>query len=521
MNLATIFRIALLAFVISVYGSSLLGQFLLWDDTQHILLNPHLRHADFRYFWSNTYYGLFAPMIYSVWSVLFQISEDPLIFHALNLILHSTNTLMVFELLRGSIKLEPLQAFLGAMVFALHPLQVEPVAWISGGRDLLSAFFGLAAALVLVRGAAGRTLFKQSHFICATVLFALGLLSKPSLAPLPVALFALDLFKPKEDRLFPLPCLAVWAALGVAVLAFTFSHQATLTDPRLAASTTERGLVALDAAGFYVKSIFMPWNLSFNYDRTIESILTERLYLASFAWLAAGVGLFVLLARTSGRHLYGYAFFAAAFLIPILGLVPFAGQAQSTVYDRYMYLPMLGAALMVGSLAQVKVVRQMMLISLAGLVALSATRTMDWKNNRSISQSALELKPDNFIALNNLAVQELEDKSLASAESLLRKAWQSRPKEALAPANLAYTLWLKNDIGGILQEIKPLTESAPFLHYNQREIESLAMIHRMTARALNATLDRAGAERAYSKALVYRPDDPELRSEIEIFLREN
>lgn len=520
MSVTTTLRLSLLLVVSLVYASSLRGHFLLWDDTQHILLNPHLRAADFGYFWSNTYYGLFVPIIYSVWSLLFMVSEEPLIFHSFNLLLHSANALLVFELLRHWLKAEPLHAFLGTMVFALHPLQVEPVAWISGGRDLLSGFFGMAATLLMVRAAVGRTLFKQSLFLGATLFFALGLLSKPTLAPLPVALFVIDLFRPKENRVFPRPHLAIWALMGSALLAFTFSHQAALTDPRLEASWTERGLVAVDAAGFYLNSLFVPWNLSFSYDRTIQGILTEKSYIASIAWLAAGAGLVILLARTFGQQMYGYTLFGAAFLLPVLGLVPFAGQAQSTVFDRYMYLPMLGVALAVGHLARINIFRQMLLVSLAALTALSAKRTMDWQSNRSLSQTALDIKPDNFLALNNLAIQEIEDRNLARAERLLRGAWQSRPKEALAAANLAHALWLRNDLGGVLQEIVPLTKNVPFLDYNQREVESLAMIHRMTARALNATLDRVGAERAYSKAVNYLPDDPELRNEFLLFIQE-
>jgi tetratricopeptide (TPR) repeat protein len=369
---------------------------------------------------------------------------------------------------------------------------------------LLAAFFGLAALTVL-------TLRAQSW--SATLLFALGLLCKPSLAVLPLASLA---FAPKRKKIFSL-----WLALGAAALGFTLSLQAPFADPRLEASLPGRILIAADSLGFYVRNLVLPYPLSFSYDRNIEDVLSERLYILSLVYLFCAAGAVHFLARRFGRRVYASAAFGLVFLLPVSGIVPFAGQVQSAGFDRYMYLPLFGVAAIAALVAQVKWARYTLFALVIISAGLSFDRVRDWKNDRALADAALEIDPTNYLALNNLAVTEIAEKDYAAAENHLRAAWDSHPKEALAPANLAHALWLKNDVGGILKEIKPLTETAIFLEYNRREIEALALIHRMTARALNATLDREGAAKAYEKALAYRPDDDDLRAEIALFEKES
>jgi tetratricopeptide (TPR) repeat protein len=315
--------------------------------------------------------------------------------------------------------------------------------------------------------------------------------------------------------------LALWAVLGAAALGFTLSLQAPFADPRLEASLLERVLLAADSLGFYVRNLVLPYPLSFSYDRNIEDVLSERLYILSFVYLFCAAGAVYLLARRFGRRVYAAAAFGLLFLLPVSGIVPFAGQVQSAGFDRYMYLPLFGVAVIAALVAQVKWARYTLFAFVAVYAGLSFDRVPDWKNDRTLADAALEIDPANYLALNNLAVTEIAEGNYTQAENHLRTAWEAHPKEALAPANLAQALWLKNDVGGILKEIKPLTETEVFLTYNQREIEALALIHRMTARALNATLDREGAAKAYEKALAYRPDDPDLRAEVGLFRKES
>ncbi len=574
---------------LAVYGVTLAGEFLAWDDRQHFFLNPHLVAGEFQFFWTNAYYGFFAPVTYTVWTTLFQISHEPWPFHLLNLILHTCNALFVFSLIKALLKTDDRTAALGALVFALHPLQVEPVAWISGGRDLMAAFFGLAAMRTLLIGCPevqmagglalnGRslsvqssedstlsvqssntqtlsvqsaieqtlynqssdiptlykqssetpTLYKQSPKIptlykqiplFATVLFILGLLAKPSLAALPFALFAFDVCRGRTA--FRRRTLSLWCTLSAGLLAYTLTLQAPYSDPRLTATFFERALVAIDAAGFYLKSFLWPWPLSFSYDRQIAEVLSEKSYLRAAVFLFLGAPVLVLLAWRFGKIVPASLAFAVVLLLSTLGFVPFAGQVQSTAFDRYMYLTLAAAALVTATVVRGKASRFACIVLISVMAALSFSRARDWLNDRNLNESAIAINPRNYIALNNLAIYEISQKQFKTAEIYLRRAWVARPKHALAPANLAHALWLQNDVGSVLKEILPLTGDEHFLTYNAREPESLALIFRMTARALTATLDHDGARKNYLKALHYGASDAGLQSEYGLYLREN
>ena len=466
----------LVAACLLVMGRAIFGDFLRWDDAQHLQLNRALVNGDVFYFWRNIYYGLYAPVIYTVWTLLYQLSQNPTVFHAFNLILHAANATLVYYLLR---LIYPRAAFPGALLFALHPLQVEPVAWISGGRDLLATSGGLAAAYLLA----------NRRPALASILFALGLLCKPTLFVLPMALGAFDAVS--GQKLFGRCTLAGWFVIALLVVAFTYGVQ---SDPRAGP-----GLPA-HALGFYVTKLFAPWNLSFSYGHDLANgFLLALLLCLAVLWNRLATAGFL---------------FALIMLLPVLGFIPFAGQVQSLVFDRYAYLAMLGPALMFGLVCARWPAIYTLLVPLA---ILSFWRVGDWRSDRTLNTRALEVDPSNYYALNNLALDEIDAEQLLTAESLLRRARQYRPQMALATANLAHVYWMRKDLGSILSEIEPLTKDPLFLSFNAPEIESLALIHRMTARALSATLDYAGARSAYQRAAAYRPDDQILSEEIRVF----
>lgn len=495
-----------------IYGRTLTGDFLPWDDLQHIALNKNLIAGNVKYFWQNAYYGMFVPVTYSVWSLLNMLSPEPWTYHLLNLVLHSANGLLVYALLKRVTLRSTAPALWGALFFMVYPLQVEAVAWISEGRGQLAAFFGLSAAALLKTGST------KAFHISATILFALAVLSKPSITPLPLALLALNWGA--REKIFPPRVLAAWALISVIALKWTLALQTSSADPRLVTTWPERLLITLDTLGFYARAVFLPWPLSFSYDRQIENVINQQLYLKTIPYLLLAMIVVFFLARRLGRPIIGGALVALIFLIPVSGIVPFAGQVQSTTFDRYMYLPMFGLTIIITLICHSQRSRIFVALILTGAAGLSFVRAGDWLSNRALTESALTIDPQNYFALNNLGIQEIAEKNYVAAEARLRSAWNARPKEALAPANLAHVLWLRNDVGSVLKEIKPLTQTKTFLNYNQREVEALALTHRMVARALNTILDREGAAQAYATALKYEPSNEELRAEVELFKNE-
>lgn len=141
---------------------------LTFDDHQHLLENPYFQHSFFSNFqdiWTHSYLNLYIPLSYTAWFLLGKISGfNPTAFHWANVLLHFTNALLTGCFLRSFFHLfsktddykakrfpylDDTLALLGALVFSLHPVQVETVSWISGFRDLLSTFFVLLGMNVL------------------------------------------------------------------------------------------------------------------------------------------------------------------------------------------------------------------------------------------------------------------------------------------------------------------------------------------------------------------------------------
>ena len=221
-----------------IYYRCVTFSFLEWDDLAHIVHNPNLRDltwSDFRGIWTSFYYLMYIPVAYSSWFALAALGGlfggsaghmqfDPALFHAANLLVHSANVVLVFLLGLSLVdKLETkslayVAAFVGALLFAIHPLQTEAVAWVSGLRDLLATFFALLSILLYLRGPKGWLLYLGS-ILC----FGLAILAKANVVVLPLILFVLDWTHSREQsvlRLIPFICMSI------AIAVFTAAHLA-------------------------------------------------------------------------------------------------------------------------------------------------------------------------------------------------------------------------------------------------------------------------------------------------------
>ena len=122
-----------LAISVAVFIPSVTGTFLYWDDTTHISNNPQLLQGDVLSFWTKDYYRLYIPMMYTVWTLIYQISSSGWLFHFFNYALHAVNALLFFHLARLALpRVNGTALMLATVAFLVHPLQTESVAWIAG-----------------------------------------------------------------------------------------------------------------------------------------------------------------------------------------------------------------------------------------------------------------------------------------------------------------------------------------------------------------------------------------------------
>ncbi|HEY3331110.1 MAG TPA: tetratricopeptide repeat protein [Capsulimonadaceae bacterium] len=340
-----------------VYGKSVHYDFVLFDDASHTYdnhyLNP-LTWSSFVHIWTNVYDRLYIPLSYTVYGALVWIGHvlggpdvsdtgatiNPHVFHAANVLLHSANSVLVYCILQLFTKRSG-ASLLGALVFTLHPLQVESVGWVSELRGLLSATCGLSAVLVYLRRA------HKWYYMLVSVLMVAALLAKPSAVAFPIIAVIIDAAINKrawrEYALHALP----WVAAAIAI-AWLTGGQRSQGNYALVAPW-QRTFVAADAIVFYFSKLLWPGGLAVDYGRTPQIALADRRVFIEWA-IPPIIAAICWLYRKSAAWLAVGSLVALAALLPVLGLVPFTFQYYSTVADRYAYVAMLGPAIAVASL---------------------------------------------------------------------------------------------------------------------------------------------------------------------------
>ena len=450
------------------------GEFLRWDDRQNIQLNPFVERALWSQTWTRSYYNMYIPVTYSVWTVLWHLTPEPWIFHLLNILLHGGTVVLVYLIARRILR-RPAAAAFAAVLFAAHPLQVETVAWISTGRDLLASFLALAATYLVMAHD------RRRWWAIATGLFVLALLSKPSVAVIPVGAATLAWAAGALDRR-RLYLWAGWLVPGAAALIATKIIQqldADLRVPRL--PVLDRALVSFDTLWFYSGKLLVPIGLASDYGRTPLVVLAERAWIPG---LVVGVVLLALAVRYR-RHVDRLTFAAVAWTLvffgPVTGLVPFQAQGQSTVADRYAYLPMLGVALLFGRLAaRHRVLAGVLLVILSGA---SVVRAETWRTNYAFFHDMLLKNPVSFVANSSLGVEYILREDYPTAERFLNEAVRLKPNDIIPRTNLAQLFLLLKRPERVTSEVAPLLDDVAFLHQNQTETRALASAYRLTARA--------------------------------------
>jgi protein O-mannosyl-transferase len=405
-----------------VYGRLVAAHFVAWDDPDMLFENPALQPPTLSKtlaFWTHATLGLYTPLPYVLWS---EIPHGPLDlehgaapYHVLNIVLHLLASICAFLLLK-ELTGDVWPAWVGAMVFMLHPLQVEPVAWAAGMNNLLCGTFAIAALWQYVLFA--KTGVKR-RFAWATVLYLCALLCKPTAVVLPLIVVILDriaLRRPPKAMIVP---AIIWLCMAAAIGVVTHFVQpaSEISPPPL----QSRPLIAADAIGFYVTKLFAPVHLVVDYERTPQNVLDQPW----LAWPGLAV-LFVgtviwLLSSGKMRWLRAPLLIVPAALLPVLGLTPFDFQAYSTVADRYCYLAMIGVALFAAQ-AMCRLKNPLIAWTCAAiLLVLLAARSFDqaavWHDTETLARQELRFDPDSSTGHKILAHSLSARKQDADAES--------------------------------------------------------------------------------------------------------
>jgi tetratricopeptide (TPR) repeat protein len=500
--------LVLVGFTLAIYGRVATFEVLSWDDDIHLTQNPYFNPvtpASVGHFWVAPFDHLYIPVSYTLFALETVVARalggtdgtlNAAVFHLTSIALHLACVLLVFVLLRRLVG-DNYGAYLGAMLFSLHPLAVESVAWVSEQRGLLSTLFSLVAIGSYVR-------FVDSErkaprwFVLATIAFLLAMLAKPTAVVLPLVVLVIDYCllstsSGSSRRYLP---LAIWLMLAAAVGIGTKFLQA---DAELASVPPlwQRPFIAGDALAFYLGKLVVPIGLTFDYGRTPEAVLQGGW--CYVAWLIPGVILIVICRMKDHEPwLAAFGIFVAG-LLPTLGLVPFLFQEVSTVADRYMYLPMLGASLAVATVAaRHQSGRAFVVFSLfIGLLSAACfQQTRLWENNETLYTIGLERNPHSYLCHFGLANEALKNTRFYEAEGHFRHAIDIHPRYLPAYNNLGQ-MYLKQ-----LRPAEAIEEFQKALAIKPDYVE--AIVHRADAFAMQGKTGEALAE--YERALAIDPE---------------
>jgi Flp pilus assembly protein TadD len=490
---------ALALVVIIVYVRVFGAGFVEYDDDIHVYANPMLNPLSFESagrFWQQAYQGLYIPLAYTILAGLALFARVPMEmvssigravtlspgpFHAASVAFHIANALLCY-LLALRLTRHRTAALLCSLVFALHPLQVESVAWISELRGLSGAFFALAALNVFVvsRQTPDSTTAASRELLAASAMLAIfSMLCKPTAVVLPVVALIID--RVALGTSWRRSTLTTLTGLACA-LPFAFITRSVQTlFPAGASLWWQRPFVAGDALTFYLFKTLLPINLGVEYGRTPHSVMSHGWsYLVWVIPVALLAFCFTYRRRRPIAWLGSLIF--VTFLLPTLGLVPFTFQVHSTVADRYAYLSMIGLGLViadvvtaVGSNIAIRAASVVLIV----LAVLSFNQSGYWSDNAAFLQHTIDVNPDVAFAHNNVGSILLKEKRPNEAIEHFNRALELEPRNAMAENNLGLALVQL----GRLDEAEPhFRKAVEFNPAYYKAYESLGALYLQTNR---------------------------------------
>src|SRR5438552_8950895 len=447
----------------------------LWDDDAYITNNELLTAPNgLRRIWlSFDSPSQYFPLTYTSFRIDRALwGLNPSGYHWTNIFLHVANALLVWRLLA---RLKLRGAWLAAAIFALHPVQVESVAWITERKNVLMGFFFLLTLLAWIAFTDESTRRPWRFYALAVILYALALSAKTTACTLPAALLLILWLQKKplgKRRLIQiLPFLILGFSMGLVAVWWERYHQGT-HGPLFALSPLERTLVASHAVWFYLGKLLWPSNLIFIYPKwTIAA--TRAL---DYTWLLAGVALcFViyLARRYLGRGVEVAAVFFVATLSPVLGFIMLYTFRYTFVADHYQYLACIAPIALfsagTANLAGVFTRARPFILSAAAGVCLTGTLVvLTWRQAamyadiEALWRMTLAKNPGCWMAHNNLGIVLFQKGEIDEAIAHYRKTLQMQPDFSDADYNLGNALLQKGETDEALLHCQKAVMVQPF-----------------------------------------------------------
>ena len=439
----------------------------IWDDDSYVTENPTLRDpGGLQRIWFEVgavpqYY----PMVHTTFWLEYHLwGLNPVGYHLINVLLHATAAILLWQVLR---RLQIRGAWLAAVIFALHPVEVESVSWITERKNVLSAVFYFAAALAYLRFVtlaepAGRSHHRWRWYVVALVLFLAALLSKTVTCSLPAALLLVCWWKRGRvqwgDVLPLLPFFVFGVGLGLLTAGMEKYHVGA-QGAEWSLTFAARCLIAGRALWFYAGKLVWPAHLTFIYPRwEIEPAVWWQ-WLFPVAAIGVVAGLWLARRRTGRGPLVAVLFFAGT-LGPALGFVNVYPMRYSFVADHFQYLAGVGLiTLFAAGLERIPRVFPAALVVLLG--ALTWQQTGIYRDLEILWRDTLAKNPDCWLAHNNLGVYLYHEGHIEDAIAHYHKALQIDPNHFDTLYNLGAALAVQGRLDEAIENYRKALQINP------------------------------------------------------------
>ena len=408
-NKTIFFASIILAITAIVYSNTLHNDFTNWDDDIYLFGNNFIKdlgHGGLYNIFSQSYFGNYHPLTTLTYALEYKFfGFDASFFHFTNYLLHLINTLLVFILFRLFSKRIEIP-FITALLFALHPMHVESVAWISERKDVLYSLFFLASLIFIVKYI--KDGYKNfTFYIIAFVLFLLSLLSKSAAVVLPVTILICIYFLNKKivlkDILLSLPFFVFSVIFGIIALK---TQQVTMSETTIIYSGINRILIVIYAACFYVVRFIFPYNFSafHSLPNLNGNLLPTEYYIAPLVLIAIIVLVFLSKKEFRQIIIFGLLFFIVNIAL-VIQIIPLG---QAVVSERYTYIPYIGLSF-IGAFTfiRLKETKNNAIFTAAGLLFLgfltvsTFIQNKVWADSVTLWSKAIEINPENSVAYNH------------------------------------------------------------------------------------------------------------------------
>jgi len=441
--LGLVAAVAAAAVFLGTLDADLLG----FDDDVYITHNPLIKDRTWRSLprlLTRRQLGVYNPLPLLVFSAEYALwGEHPLGYHAVNVVFHGANAALVFALVWALTRRRFL-AFACALLWGVHPLRVESVAWASQFKEMLGAFFFLSALLLYL----GRGRSRSTYWMAVGAAVC-SVLCKPIYVTLPAVILLCDFCLERRVSRRSLLRVVPFAVLSAAWIVLSLVLVREASEHIFVRSLAQRIAAAGYLLTFYPLKLFWPTRLTVTYATPLLSLGSAEFLLSALALLGV-LAVCLLLVRRTALPLFAFLFYGVT-ISPMLGIVLYPGAICA---DRYTYLASIGLVLLV-VLAFELVMRRLrarpvfaylLVVAVAlPLSVLTVARAEVWSSDVTLWQAQLRIRPGDIVARNNLGSAYKMRGQYGAALHHLRIAARLAPREAAPRVHIADVYFVRGE----------------------------------------------------------------------------